>query len=264
MLSNTIAISPTDKWELSSYNIEPMVGDQYSLGFYTNLNRQKYEFSVEGYYKKIDNLVEYKDGADLVVNEHPEQDVLQGALDVYGIEFMLRKPFGKLNGWINYTYSKSTVLVDDKATGEQNNFGVSYPANYDKPHSFNLVANYKISKRLSFSGNLVYSTGRPITYPTSIYYQDEQPLLNYSLRNEYRIPDYFRIDLSVKLEGNLKRRKWLHGSWIFSVYNLTGRNNAYSVYFKSEDGYIRGYKLSIFAVPIFSITYDFKLGNYAD
>jgi len=264
MLSNTIAISPTDKWKLSNYNIEPMTGNQFSLGFYANLENQKYEISVEGYYKKINNLVEYKDGAELVVNPHPEQDVLQGTLDAYGIEFMLRKPFGKLNGWINYTYSSSTVLVDNKITGEQNNFGIAYPANYDKPHSINLVANYKISKRVSFSGNVVYSTGRPITYPTSIYYQDGQPLLNYSLRNEYRIPDYFRMDVSFKVEGNLKKNKWLHGSWIFSVYNLTGRNNAYSVYFKSEEGFIRGYKLSIFAVPIFSVTYDFKLGNYAD
>jgi len=264
MLSNTIAISPTDKWKLSNYNIEPMTGNQFSLGFYANLENQKYELSIEGYYKKIDNLVEYKDGAELVVNPHPEQDVLQGTLDAYGIEFMLRKPFGKLNGWINYTWSSSTVLVDNKITGEQNNFGIAYPANYDKPHSVNLVANYKISKRVSFSGNVVYSTGRPITYPTSIYYQDGQPLLNYSLRNEYRIPDYFRIDASFKVEGNLKKNKWLHGSWIFSVYNLTGRNNAYSVYFKSEEGFIRGYKLSIFAVPIFSVTYDFKLGNYAD
>lgn len=264
MLSNTIAVSPTDKWKLSNYNIEPMRGDQFSLGFYSNFENQKYELSIEGYYKKTENLVEYKDGAELVINKYPEQDVLQGKLDAYGIEFMLRKTSGKLNGWINYTWSKSMVLVDDKATGEQNNFGIAYPANYDKPHSINVVANYKISKRVSFSGNIVYSTGRPITYPTSIYYQDGQPLLNYSLRNEYRIPDYFRMDASLKVEGNLRKRKWLHGSWIFSVYNLTGRNNAYSVYFKSEEGYIRGYKLSIFAVPIFSVTYDFKLGNYAD
>ncbi|MCF8364855.1 MAG: TonB-dependent receptor [Bacteroidales bacterium] len=264
MLSNTIAVSPTDKWKLSNYNIEPMRGDQFSLGFYSNFENQKYELSIEGYYKKTENLVEYKDGAELILNKYPEQDVLQGKLDAYGIELMLRKTSGKLNGWVNYTWSKSTVLVDNKITGEQNNFGIAYPANYDKPHSINVVANYKISKRVSFSGNVVYSTGRPITYPTSIYYQDGQPLLNYSLRNEYRIPDYFRMDASFKVEGNLRKRKWLHGSWIFSVYNITGRNNAYSVYFKSEEGYISGYKLSIFAVPIFSVTYDFKLGNYAD
>jgi len=264
MLSNTIALSPTDKWQLCNNNIEPMAGDQFSLGAYTNIGRQQIEFSLEGYFKKVKNLVEYKDGADLVVNEHPEQDVLQGELESYGIEVEFRKPSGKFTGWLNYTYSHAMVQVNNTPTGEVNNFGLAYPANYDKPHSINLVAAYKVSKRVSFSGNLVYSTGRPITYPTSIYYQDGQKILNYSLRNEYRIPDYFRIDLSMKLEGNLKRKKFLHGSWIFSVYNLTGRKNAYSVYFKSEEGQIRGYKLSIFGVPIFSITYDFKLGNYAN
>ncbi len=262
MLSNTVALSPTDKWQLCNNNIEPMTGNQFSLGLYSNLVNPAFEVSVEGYYKNVHNLVEYKDGANLVVNEHPEMDVLQGELDSYGIELMVKKPFGKLNGWVNYTYSSATVVVDNKISGEQNNFGQPYPANYDKPHSFNLVASFKASKRLRFSGNVVYSTGRPITYPTAIYYQDGQKILNYSLRNEYRIPDYFRIDLALTIEGNLKRNKFLHGSWIISVYNLTGRKNAYSVYFKSENGEINGYKLSIFGAPIFSVTYDFKLGNY--
>jgi hypothetical protein len=177
---------------------------------------------------------------------------------------MIRKPGGKLNGWLNYTYSKAEVLVNNPNTGEQNNFGNKYPANYDKPHSINVVANYKLSKRLSFSGNIVYSTGRPITYPTAIYYLDDMEITNYSLRNEYRLPDYFRVDVSMNLEGNLKKNKLIHGSWSVSVYNLTGRRNAYSVYFKSENGTIKGYRLSIFGVPIFSISYNFKLGNYAN
>ena len=264
MLSNTIAMSPTDKWKLVDYNIEPMTGDQISIGVYSTIGAKAIEASVEAYYKKVDDLVEYKDGADLIINKVPEMDVLQGKLDSYGIELMLKKPWGRLNGWINYTYSNATVVVDNQLTGEKNNFGLPYPANYDKPHAFNLVANYKFSRRFSLSGNLVYSTGRPITYPTAIYYQNGQKILHYSLRNEYRIPDHFRIDLSVTLEGNLKAKKILHGSWILSVYNLTGRNNAYSVYFKSENGQINGYKLSIFGSPIISLTYDFKLGNYAD
>lgn len=262
MLSNTIAISPSDIWKLSDSHIKPMTGDQYSLGFYTNLMGGFFELSVEGYYKRVQNLVEYKDGADLVINEIPETEIAQGDLDAYGIEFMIRKPDGKLNGWMNYTYSRAEVLVDNPETGEQNNFGIRYPANYDKPHAFNLVANYRISKRLSFSGNLVYSTGRPITYPTAIYYQDGMEITNYSLRNEYRLPDYFRVDVSMNFEGNLKRKKLIHGSWAVSVYNLTGRKNAYSVYFKSDNGVIKGYRLSIFGVPIFSISYNFKLGNY--
>ena len=263
MLSNTIALSPTDTWKLADYNIKPMVGDQFSVGMYTNFGKN-YELSVEGYYKIVNNLVEYKDGADLVTSQNVEQDVLQGKLNAYGIETMIKKPFGKLNGWINYTYANSSVLVDDKIKGESINFGKRYPSNYDHPHTLNIVANYKVSRRIILSGNLIYSTGRPITYPAAIYYLNGQKILHYTQRNEYRIPDYFRIDVALKLEGNLVAKKLLHGVFIFSVYNLTGRKNAYSVYFKSENGQINGYKMSIFGTQIFSITYDFKLGNYAD
>ncbi len=264
MLSNTIALSPTDKWKLADYNIKPMWGDQYSVGLYTNLLADMYQISLEAYYKKIHNLVEYKDGADFIVNEIPESELLQGELDSYGVEFMIKKAYGNLNGWINYTYSNATVLVDNPITGDYTNFGNPYPANYDKPHALNIVANYRFSKRISFSGNIVYSTGRPITYPTAYYYHEGHRILHYSSRNEYRLPDYFRIDASLNLEGNLLSRKLAHGSFSFSVYNLTGRNNAYSVYFKPEERAIKGYKLSVFGSPIYSITYNFKLGNYAD
>jgi len=262
MLSNTIAISPTDAWKLADYNITPMTGDQYSIGVYANVFAEIFEVSAEAYYKDVKNLVEFKDGAQVLANELPETEIVQGDLDSKGIELMVKKPGGRLNGWVNYTWSKAIVQVNNPATGEMNNFGQPYPANYDKPHAFNFVANYKISKRLSFSGNLVYATGRPITYPTAIYFQNDIKLIHYSKRNEYRLPDYFRIDVSFNVEGNLKAKKFAHGSWNFSVYNLTGRKNAYSVYFRSEDGQIRGYKLSIFGSPIFSVTYNFKLGNY--
>jgi hypothetical protein len=139
-----------------------------------------------------------------------------------------------------------------------------FPANYDKPHSVNLVSNYRFRKRLSLSFNLVYSSGHPFTIPVSVYYLNNNPVINYSNRNEYRVPDYFRVDMSVNLEGNLVRKKIAHGSWMFSAYNLTGRKNAYSVYFKAEDNTIKGYKLSIFGAPIFTVAYVFKLGNYND
>lgn len=263
MLTNTIAVSPSDKWKLADYNIKPMVGDQFSVGLYANFG-SNFEGSIEGYYKKANNIVEYKDGADLITSKYVERDILQGELDSWGVELMLKKPFGRLNGWVNYSYSNSTVLVNDKATGENINFGERYNSNFDRPHTFNLVANFKASRRLILSGNLIYSSGRPITYPAAIYYLDGQKILHYSQRNEYRIPDYFRIDLALKLEGNLVSKKLAHGVFILSVYNLTGRKNAYSVYFKSEYGKVSGYKMSIFGTPIFSLTYDFKLGNYND
>ena len=262
MLSNTIAVAPTDKWKLVDEHIKPMSGQQYSLGFFSELKKHMYEFSTELYYKKTKNLVEYKDGANLLVNKIPETDILQGNLNSYGAECMLKKISGKFNGWVSYTYSRAIVKVDGERVDEKINFGKAYPANYDKPHALNLVANYKLSHRVSVSSNIVYSTGRPITFPAAVYYQQGIPIIHYSGRNEYRIPDYFRVDISVNVEGNLKSKKFKHSSWNFSVYNLLGRDNPYSVYFKQESWLINGYQLSIFGSPIFSLTYNFKLGSY--
>jgi hypothetical protein len=262
MLSNTIAVSPNYKWKLSDYNTKPIIGDQITLGFYGNLWKNKYELSIETYYKFNQNVVEIKDGSNLFFNENTEQATLQGNLNAYGIEFMLKKNSGNLTGWVNYTFSNSTVLVDSPFAENRINYGNPYPSNYDKPHAFNLTANYDFSRRLSISSNVVYSTGRPITYPTSIYIYGGIPTLSYSSRNAYRIPDYFRVDLSLNLEGNLLKRKLGHSTWSFSVYNILGRKNAFSVYFEENNGMIKAYKLSIFGAPIFSVTYNFKLGNY--
>ena len=262
MLSNTISVSPNYKWKLSDYNIKPSIGDQVSAGLFANILSGRYEISMEAYYKKVQNLLEIKDGEDLFLNEHVETSTLQGSLDAYGFEFMIKKLYGKLTGWLNYTYSNSSVLVDSEHLENQINGGESYLSNYDKPHAVNLVATYDFSRRLSFSGNVVYSTGRPITYPTGYYYWAGTRIINYSKRNKYRVPDYFRVDLSITLEGNLKKHKVAHGSWTLSVYNLLGRKNAYSVYYKRVDESIKAYKLSIFGAPLVSLTYNIKLGNY--
>lgn len=264
MLSNSIQISPNYKWKLTDYNTKPMVGSQYSVGVFSNLFDDNYELSIESYYKQVKNLIEIKDGVDLFLSEHIERSSLQGDLEAYGIEFMLKKKSGRLSGWINYTFSKSNITVDSEHIENRINLGKKYASNYDKPHALNLVANYRISKRFVASGNVVYSTGRPITYPTAIYYLNGVRTINYSKRNEYRIPDYFRVDLSFTWEGSLKKNKLIHGSWSFSVYNLTGRKNAFSVFFKNENGLISGYKRSIFGAPIWSISYNFKIGNYAN
>jgi hypothetical protein len=263
MLSNTIAISPTDQWKLCDYHINPPYCDQVSTGFYKDFPRSGFRTSIETYFKRTYNVVEYKDGADFISSPQIEEDVLQGNQTAYGIELMLKKKTGKLNGWVSYCYSKSDVLVNGIHTWDKINQGYSYPANYDKPHALNMIVNYKVNRRLSFSSNLVYNTGRPVTYPVSVYYINEQEILNYSLRNKYRLPDYFRIDLSINLEGNLKSRKKIHSYWMLNIYNLTGRKNAYSVYFRSEDGKINGYKMSIFGTRIVTISWNFKLGNYA-
>ena len=147
---------------------------------------------------------------------------------------------------------------DDPTAGEKVNNGAYYPANHDKPHQFNLVSNYKFSHRFSLSWNMVYNTGRPVTLPLAIFNMGGGQRVYYSNRNEYRIPDYFRTDLSLSIEGNHRIKKLAHSSWSLGVYNLTGRKNAYSVYFVQENGSIKGYQLSIFGTPIPFITYNFR------
>lgn len=263
MLSNTVSVAPTDRWKLTDPYIIPPVSDQFSLGVYRDIKNSSLETSAEVYYKKGKNIVEYKDGADLTTNPDFETLILQGENNSYGLELMVRRNAGRFTGWVSYTWSRSLISVDGDEEWQRINKGLTYPANYDKPHSFNFVGNITISRRISLASNIVYSSGRPITYPTGISYYSGVQVVNYSLRNEFRIPDYFRLDVSVNIEGNLKREKLLHGSWAFSVYNLTGRNNAYSIYFKNQEGMIKGYKQSIYSVPIFTVSYNFKLGNYA-
>lgn len=257
MLTNTIAVSPTDTWKLSDRYIKPQVADQYAAGFYQN-TRNGIEFSLEGYYKVMQNALDFKDGAVVTMNHHIETDVINADGKAYGVEFMVKKAAGRLNGWISYAYSRSLLQSKSRISSEQVNDGNYYSSNYDKPHAINFIGNYKVSRRFNFSLNIVYSTGRPITIPLARYEQNGQLYLYYSDRNEYRIPNYFRTDFSVNVEGNHKVRKLAHSSWTFAVYNLTGRANAYSVYFVPEGDRIKAYKLSIFANPIPTITYNFK------
>jgi hypothetical protein len=263
MLSNTIAIAPTDQWKLCDYHIIPPLVDQYSLGYYQDIPGAGLSTSAEIYYKQLANIVDYKDGANFITSPYIETQVLQGSQEAYGMELMIRKVAGKLNGWLAYSYSRSMMLFSSNIPGDNINEGIRYPSNYDRPHSLNIVSNYKVNRRLSISATLEYITGRPITYPISIYYQNGGEYLDFSDRNKYRIPDYFRMDLSINLEGNLKKNKLAHSFWMLSVYNLTGRNNAYSVYFRNESGTINGYKLSIFGRPVITLSWNFKFGNYA-
>jgi len=263
MLSNTISIAPTDRWKLADPHIEPPLADQLSLGVYKNFPAMAMELSGELYYKKTRNQVEYRDGADLTLNPLFETAVIQGEQEGWGAEILLKRNAGRLTGWLSYAYSRSFVTVDGENSWERINMGKPFPANHDKPHSLNFVGTWRISRRFSLSGNLVYSTGRPITYPTGLFTIGGESGIVYSGRNEYRIPDYFRADISINIEGNLRREKLAHGSWMISVYNITGRRNAYSVYFRNEGGNINGYKMSIYGTPILTVSYNFKLGNYA-
>ncbi len=258
LLSNTTAISPTDVWKLSDPNIKPQYGDQVSLGLYHNAKANTIELSAEVYYKRLKDYLDYKSGATLVLNHHVETDVINTEGKAYGAEFLLRKTAGKLNGWMSYTYSRTFLKQDDPNAGDLINKGNYYPANFDKPHDFNFTGNYRLSHRFSVSLNATYSTGRPITLPIAKYQYAGAERVYYSDRNQYRIPDYFRTDFSMNIEGNHKVHQRTHNSFTIGVYNLTGRQNAYSTYFTEQGGAINGYQLSIFAKPIPFINYNIR------
>lgn len=263
MLSNTIAISPTDQWKLTDYHLAPPRADQVSVGFYQDFDDAGINLSVEAYRKWINNIVEYRDWVDFISGDPVEMQVLEGVQSVNGVEMIIRKNTDRLTGWVSYAYSRSMVSVDGPGEGFDINGGMPYPSNFDRPHSFNIVANFRMNRRLSFSSNVVYSSGRPVTLPVAIYYIEDQQQLYYSERNSYRLPDYFRVDMSMNLEGNLKSKKIAHSFWMLSVYNLTGRTNAYSVFYEARNGILRGYKLSVFGRPILTLSYNLKFGNYA-
>lgn len=263
VLSNTLSISPIDSWRLSGAAIEPQIGHQYSMGLYKTFFGTSLEMSLEGYYKRMNNVLEYKDGADLLLNEVLETDIIPARGKAYGVELFLKKKSGKFSGWLSYTYSRSLIRADGAFAVERINSGEYYPSNFDRPHSAVLVSNYKINRRVNISFNVNYSSGRPTTFPIKKYEFQDRDLVLYGNRNEFRIPYYFRTDIAFNFEGNHRVHKKIHGSWSFSIYNLTSRANAYSVFFRSDGNQIQGYQLSIFKNAIPTVTYHFKLNETA-
>ncbi|WP_291968079.1 TonB-dependent receptor [Maribacter sp.] len=257
-LSNNTTISPIDTWKLSDNNIRPQLGNQYSIGLFKNLDANTYEFSLEGYYKTAENILDFKVGSDLLLNQTIETETLQGEGKSYGVEFLARKNYGTLNGWISYTYSRSFLKLDSEFAEERVNGGAFFKTNYDKPHDFSAVLNYKFTKRYSISANFVYQTGRPVTFPIGRYNYNGAEYVYYSDRNAFRIPDYYRLDLGFNIEGNHKLKKIAHSFWNISVYNALGRNNPYSVFFVTENGELKPLQSSIFTIPIPTITYNLK------
>jgi hypothetical protein len=257
LLSNSTSISPTDTWKLCDYYLKPQIGDQVAVGFYKMLHNNSYETSAEVYYKEIRNMVDYKGGTSLVMNKFIEQDFVNVKGKAYGLEIAIKKTEGKLRYGIGYTYAR-TFLKSISSLGEEMiNSANWFPANFDKPNDLVITLNWLYSRRFSFSANYTYSTGRPITYPIATYNISNKLLVHYSDRNEYRIPDYSRLDISFKLSGNLKARRIAHPNWTFSVYNLLGRQNVYSIYFNKEGDVVKGYKLSVFGRAIPSVTFSF-------
>jgi hypothetical protein len=262
-LSNTISVAPNTQWKTADYYLVPARSNQLSLGVFRNFPQSGWETSAEVFWKLTNHFPEFKDGADFLSGAPTETLILQGKQKSYGLELWLKRNGRKLNGWIAYTYSRSIVKVDGGEVWNSINRGNSYPSNYDIPHAFNALINYNMNRRISMSTVLTYQSGRPITYPLSVYYVNGVPHTDYSSRNEFNIPDYFRVDLSLTLEGSLRKNKPIHSSLVFGVYNLLGRKNPYSVFFTTENGGLHSYKYSVIGVPIMTITWLVKLGNYA-
>ena len=261
-VSNTSIMSPTDMWKLSDLNIKPQNGWQAAAGIYHETPNKKYEFSAEVYYKHIGDYLNYRSSAVLLMNPHLETDVIATKGRAYGIELQAKKPLGKLNGWVSYTFSRSQLKQDDKRVAMPLNDGEWYPSEYDRPHDVKAVLNYKITERYSFSSNFNYATGRPTTVPAGRYYDshNQKYMPYYTNRNTYRIPDYMRLDLAFNIEPTHKLTSFLHTSFSIGVYNALARKNAYNIYYVTENGKIQGYKLSVFgtAIPYVSLNIRFN------
>ena len=256
-ISNSTVMSPTDTWKLSDLNIRPQTGTQYVAGVFRNFANNTVETSIEAYYKTMSNYLDYRGGAELMMNPHIETEVAGVKGKAYGVELMLKKTQGRLNGWVSYTWSR-TMLQRHEELSSSANTNLWYPADFDKPHEVKFVGNYKLTHRYSFSLNCDYSTGRPITLPVSKYWYEGRQYVYYSERNKYRIPDFFRMDVSFNIESGHHLTQLTHGYFTIGVYNLTGRKNAYSVYYEQKGSRIQGYQLSIFGAPIPYASYNIR------
>ncbi|AZB16419.1 MULTISPECIES: TonB-dependent receptor [Chryseobacterium] len=254
LLSNSSSGNPTDQWIGSSLTVKPEIADQVSLGFSRNFNNNNYEVNAEVYYKSMQNQIDFKNGAQITFDTAAdvESELLFGKGRAYGLELIAKKKSGKLTGWISYTLSKT----ERKINGINDNQW--YNARMDKTHDLSIVATYQLNPKWSFSGLFVYSTGNAVTFPTGKYQLNGQTVFQYSTRNADRMPAYHRMDLSATYEPSSNKR--FRGSWTFGIYNLYGRENAYTITFEdnpNNPGTTRAMQTSLFRwVP--NITYNFK------
>ncbi len=253
LLTNSTSSSPTDLYVMSSNNIKPEIADQVSTGYFKNFKDNLFEFSAEVYYKWLQNQIDYKDGAQLLVNQDVESDLTYGSGRAYGLELFLKKKYGRLNGWIGYTLSRTKRKFDAINNGNY------YPARQDRTHDVSIVGIFKLNSRWTFSGAFVYGTGNAITYPTGKYNIGGLTTFSYSERNGYREPSSNRLDIGATLEG--KEHTKYHSSWTFGVYNVYGHRNPYIITFrdsKTVPNTTEAVETSIFGTAVPSVTWNFK------
>jgi hypothetical protein len=252
LLSNSTAAMPTDIYVMSSNNVKPGIADQLALGYYKNLDQNKFELSAEVYYKWLQNQIDYKNNAQLLANENVESQLLYGVGRAYGIELFLKKKYGRLNGWIGYTLSR----VEHKFDGINN--GAYFPARQDRTHDISLVGIYQLKPRVTVSAVFVYGTGNAVTFPDGKYKVGGVTTYYYSARNGYRLPSDNRLDLGITFDGKLHKK--FHSGWTFGIYNVYNRKNPYSVIFKDTKDTpprTQAVETSLFGI-IPSVTWNFK------
>lgn len=253
LVTQTAAASPLDIYLPSDKYFLPQIADQGTLGYFRNFKNNVFETSFEIYYKKFNNLIDFRDGATLIGNPYIETEMLRGTGYSYGTELYIRKSEGRLTGWISYTWSRTRRTVAGINEGKE------YAAPYDKTHNANITASYEINKRLSVSGTFVYSTGVPYTAPAGKFAFQGWILADVSGRNSLRVPDYHRMDIGITYKG--KKKKWHQGEWVLSAYNVYARRNAYSVYFRQNPqnpAQTEAVRVAVFGTVIPSLTYNFN------
>ncbi|CAL2111715.1 Probable TonB-dependent outer membrane receptor precursor [Tenacibaculum sp. 190130A14a] len=260
LISNTTSATPLDVWAPSGKFVKPQLADQYAIGYFRNFRENMYSFEIEGYYKTVNNRIDYVDGADLIAQNNIEREILIGEMRSYGAELLLRKNKGDFTGWISYTLSKAQQRTPGNNSGGLGiNNGNWYNTAYDRTHDFSFTGSYKLNEKWSFGGNFAFQTGRPVTYPNGQFQYQGLSVPTYGERNASRLPAYHRLDISATLTPRKnKNRKW-KGEWVFSIYNVYNRQNAASISFgqNSTSGLNEATQTSIFGI-VPSVSYNFK------
>ena len=260
LVSNTSSPTPLDVWTPSDNYIKPQIADQVAIGYFKNFNDDKYSVEIESFYKTVKNRIDYIDGANLIANEALEQVILNGQLRSYGLELLLRKNTGKLNGWISYTLSRSEQRTPGRTETEIGiNNGNWYSSVYDKLHNLAITGNYNWNDKWSFGSNFILQSGQPVTYPNGQYQFQGITIPSFGLRNGNRLPIFHHLDLSATYVPKPKKKKNWQTEWVFSIYNVYNRENAASISFRqnNETGANEAVRFSIFgAVP--AVNYNFK------
>ncbi|SHL36572.1 TonB-dependent Receptor Plug Domain [Chitinophaga jiangningensis] len=260
LISNTASVSPLDIWAPSDQYLLPEILDQWALGYFRNLGNGKYSLETEAFYKRTKNKADYIDGAELIANKAIERVLLNGEARAYGLELMLKKNTGRLTGWLSYTLSRAEQRTPGRNADEPGiNNGEWYRANYDKTHNLSLTAAYQATSKWSFGGNFTYQTGKAATYPVGKYQYQDITIANYGIRNGNSLPAYHHLDLSATYIPKPDSKKKWKGEWIFSIYNVYGRNNTAAVLFEQnkETGASEAKRISIFGI-IPGVTYNFS------